>query len=1139
MSFVESLTDVVQPVVDHLMTSSADDIFQPETIIVPNAGVKSWLLQQIAQSVGTSTRGGDGVAANLIVKFLGHLDTLMGRGEADEDRWAVGPLAVSILSVIDRPGSPFAAHAAKLGGGLKAARALADRFDRYQARRPAMIRQWAAGNPVLEPEVGETVSSEPSAPVLDPADMWQYELWREVHALVGCPPWPVLVHDIASRIDAGSPPAGLPPRLLVAGVQSLSVRHLEVLRTLASVVDITVIMVHPSPALARTWSDRFASVPVVPGVSPAQPLADVAGAGRSALVTSWLRGARDAQLVLASQGIDPSLPTEGPPRTDTLLGRVQATVSTDAVTCSTHESHDRSIQIHRAHNLSRQIEILRDALLHAFREVPNLEPHEVVVLCADVAAAAPLLEAAFAKTYGDAPGIRMPLVVADRALREVDDSASLLVAVLEAARSRFSVDHVMTVATNPLVLAHHGVSGDDVGTWQRIAEATAVRWGASPEHRARAGVIVADYDAHTWSAAIDRAILGAVLPDGEPVPDLGGVVPLPDVESADVEALTVLSRIVTVLADIEREAASGNRSLGDWADLVQETLERLASDSRGQLDAALSAVQTIRTFALDAAVSAMDTPASFGDVADLMIEKVSGAPGRQPLRTGAITATSLVPLRGVPFRVVCLVGFDDGTVPSGDLDGEDLVGRQSFAGDPDARLEYRRAILDAVCSASDRVIVTCNGFNIKTNAEVQFITPLAELVDVCVECGAGREKDLLGVERASVEHLHPRHFTSRDNFTPGAIVEGTAWSHDVGALNAFQGIAQSGTTSPRRGRRSKSAASGVAGDGEVLSITPRDLRAFMENTLYPFVRTGLGIDTWIESSDDPEAIVPLSVRKSVLKKLSQQLFDARHAGLNRDQWFSVQKETGAIPPGVYGNEACRVLVSRLSFLDSLVSDWGVDLDDARTWSVDISSGDVHLTGDLTFFVAEEGRIATIDFGFPDSTAATGSCAIDLLLLRTLGFDGDLVSIAGNETETDRFVARHVELSKSITPADAQSRVRELLELYREAMHSPRPLFGGAGLLLDNKDDAEFAFSVSLGGERHDNYVTSLECLVHGALPDFDKVYNPRADHRKFFDRFVEAGVDPDEELKAATGKKTIKGPHKAPKSANVHRFVFS
>ena len=53
---------------------------------------------------------------------------------------------------------------------------------------------------------------------------------------------------------------------------------------------------------------------------------------------------------------------------------------------------------------------------------------------------------------------------------------------------------------------------------------------------------------------------------------------------------------------------------------------------------------------------------------------------------GGLTISSLQPLRGVPHRVVCIVGLDDqgGAGPAGLL-GDDLIAQQPLVGDRDPR----------------------------------------------------------------------------------------------------------------------------------------------------------------------------------------------------------------------------------------------------------------------------------------------------------------------------------------------------------------------------------------------------------------------------------------------------------------------
>jgi exodeoxyribonuclease V gamma subunit len=56
---------------------------------------------------------------------------------------------------------------------------------------------------------------------------------------------------------------------------------------------------------------------------------------------------------------------------------------------------DRSVEIHACHGRARQVEVLRDAILHLLRDDPTLEPRDVIVMCPDIETFAPLIHATF------------------------------------------------------------------------------------------------------------------------------------------------------------------------------------------------------------------------------------------------------------------------------------------------------------------------------------------------------------------------------------------------------------------------------------------------------------------------------------------------------------------------------------------------------------------------------------------------------------------------------------------------------------------------------------------------------------------------------------------------------------------------
>ncbi len=60
-----------------------------------------------------------------------------------------------------------------------------------------------------------------------------------------------------------------------------------------------------------------------------------------------------------------------------------------------------------------------------------------------------------------------------------------------------------------------------------------------------------------------------------------------------------------------------------------------------------------------------------------MRERLAGRPTRANFRTGTLTVATLVPMRSVPHRVVCLLGLDDGVFPrAGAIDGDDVLARR-------------------------------------------------------------------------------------------------------------------------------------------------------------------------------------------------------------------------------------------------------------------------------------------------------------------------------------------------------------------------------------------------------------------------------------------------------------------------------
>lgn len=1134
ISYISRLEDVLAPAAAFLEQDR--DLFERPRIVVPTAGAKAWLTGALARRLGrpAGAAADDGIVANVEIAYPGTILGLLQppRGPAT-DPWAFDRLTFAVLDVITDPlaaaiGIPFDVNREP----LLAARRIAGLFDEYHIRRPGMILEWERERPsrVMTPTANdEQRDGIPVPDTLPDQDRWQFDVWRAVRQRIAAPSPPA-----RAGVDQRSPHAPL----LVAGLESLSWPQLEALERLAEACPVRALVVHPSPGLREAWRR------VGPGPLPTdlrgRPLrrnrrtsaADAADEADDSLLpdgfdplpATWLAGARELQDLLESQGIatvEPQ-PVAAAAGADSLLARMQATVASGHLPEPRgHDpAADHSLVIHRCHSLSRQAEVLHDALLHAFADpcLAGLAPHDVVIMSPCLEEAAPHLEAVFQRTVvgRDAAGrptkLRLPLIVADRGIRAVSPALDLLMKLLALPGARCSVDDVLDVAGHPLVRSHLGADDDTVATWLDLVDRTQVRWGLDHAHRERRGLAIAApdlRDIHTWRCGLEQMLLGVAVPDAPARPELGDVVPLGDLDPADVEPIAKLVRALDIVGGLAT-AADGARPVPAWCDAIETALVALCGEECGDLAEPLGQLRRLREAAGGATA---DRAVAFEEVRTLLAEWFEEKAGRQPLRTGAITATSMVPLRGVPFRVVCVIGYDDGAVAAAEPAKDDLVARMPLLGDLDPRTEPRRALLDCVLAAQDRLVITCTGRNVRTNEPVPLVTPLAELVDFAIRHGVGRERP---GGPSGIEVEHPRHHLGRRNFLPGAVQPGLIWSHDSLAAAVAAGLGQrredvgAVPTTPR-----SPAPARAAGPPEALEIEIAVLEQLARDPLRLYLQETLGISTWRDDEAATPATLPLELSGQAERELTLELIRllATQPAAAAD-WSRAVRQSGRLPLGPHGDAQLAVIEQLAHGIVARSGRDGVPLTTAASPGVRIELGGCRIVGRLEGLSEETRQLVILKAGKAERKSASRPlhvAAIRLLVARAAGLAVDRVSIVsrngtwkpGATSKTGKPVdpcqIRRVVLANDIDPL---ARLAELCDLIREALAAPRGLFG-----LDETDVTERrkAFDAFVSARnwatQEPLYPSTAEAAVYGLHPVFDAIFAAGSAELSFLDRY--------------------------------------
>lgn len=887
-----------------LLTPPADP-FAAEVIAVPAKGVERWLTQRLAHVLGRQRAdAGDGVCAN--VRFpspaglVGEVLAATTGVESTADPWARDRLTWPLLEVLGAcSGEPWCSvlPACSYSDAVH----VATLFDAYAAVRPQLILDWAAGH--------DTDGA--GAPL--PLDLaWQPQLWRRVRDRLGTASPAERLEPACRRLRSEPTVVDLPERLSVFGPTRLTTAQLAVLDALAAGREVHLWLVHPSAALWR----RTSSAPPSGGSSRRRddPAAELV---RHPLLASLGRDARELQQQLAGCGEHQEHHHPLGARAPTLLGRLQSALASDQPPAADSpgrpllDDDDRSLTVHACHGPARQVEVLRELLVGLLAADPTLEPRDVLVMCPDIEEYAPLVSATFGLeadgAAGTHPGHRLQVRLADRSLRQTNPLLAALSRLLELAAGRVTASEVLDFASSAPVRRRFRFSDDDLELLETWVSAAGIRWGLDAAARARHGL--AGIPQNTWRAGLDRILLGAAMAD-DGQRWVGLALPLDDVDSNDIGVAgrfaELLDRLAAVLADL-----AGERPLAGWLATLEQALDALTAVGEPDSWQPAHARRELARVAADGGERASAVRLGLADVSALLAERLRGRPTRANFRTGSLTVCSMVPMRSVPHRVICLLGLDDGAFPrGGSVDGDDVLARDPCVGERDRRSEDRQILLDAVLAARERLVVLYTGADPRTNARRPPAVPVGELldaVDATVRSPSGRPVR----ERILVQHpLQP--FDPR-NFTAGALGIPGPFSFDRQAL---RGAERAG--SPREPVRPFLAEPLTAPVHEG-DLSLSDLVAFLEHPVQAFLRQRLGLTL---ARDDERVSDELFVDLDGLARwaVGDRLLQSRLAGHDPQACLQAEWRRGTLPPGRLGRTILGELMSEVEALVAASTD---------------------------------------------------------------------------------------------------------------------------------------------------------------------------------------------------------------------------
>ena len=712
------------------------DLFAMELFLIQSQGME----RIIAQTLADEFRSFCNFKFFQPLDFLGFVADRLGMGITPDGfqrqilAWRLDELLRDLSGEVYLPLTTYFGGENSALKRFQLARRLANIFDQYQVMRPDMLLKW---------ESGLLATSHP-------AESWQMDLWQRLLRQPGGDVHRgMLFRQVIERLkqekDLG---ALLPKRISVMGLHTIPPIFLDYLNSLSGHMDVHFFLLSPCRNYwGNVESERTQFKRMVRRASDIRqseldehhPLLAVLGRQGRDLQNMMLDGAGFA-LEFASYAD----PLEGKSYAEAqLLQRLQAGLLDGNLPDTPQPpliAEDNSIQVVSCHSKLREITVLKDHLLCLLHDDTTLELRDIIVMAPDIQEYAPLIPAVFEDIKHS---------IADRSIRRRNSIISAFIGFLELFSGRFGWSELFDLLRQPVVFPQFQLSLSDLDTLQQWVNGAGIRWGLSGKQRSEAGL--PGFSESSWQEGLDRLLMGYAIEAEEFV---DGVLPFVDIEGRGAYALGGLCRFIEVVEDA-RQAFSKKRSVAKWSKTLQDIVEKLFGEEYEQelVELRLIVAELAESISLFHSAEV-----DFGVICEWFKQSSKESRSSTGFLRGQLTFCSMLPMRSIPFKVVCLIGLNDGVFPKNDNhDTFDLMGVDFRPGDRSPRTDDRYQFMEAMLAARSHLYLSYIGQSIRTNESIPPSVVVTEFLEV-LETGYG-VKDIVV--------RHPLHPFSRKYFEEG------------------------------------------------------------------------------------------------------------------------------------------------------------------------------------------------------------------------------------------------------------------------------------------------------------------------------------------------------------------------------------
>lgn len=236
----------------------------------------------------------------------------------------------------------------------------------------------------------------------------------------------------------------------------------------------------------------------------------------------------------------------------------------------------------------------------------------------------------------------------------------------------------------------------------------------SAEHRAGLG-LPAELEQNSWRFGLRRMLLGYAVGTSQAYEDIE---PYDEIGGLDAALIGPLVALLDAL-EVAHQELSQPASPQDWGARLHDLMQLFFLASNEHDDYLLAQLEDLRETWLETCDSVgLDDELPLTVVREAWLAGLDQGRLSQRFLAGAVNFCTLMPMRAIPFKLVCLLGMNDGDYPRAQppLDF-DLMGSDYRPGDRSRREDDRYLLLEALLSAREKLYISWVGRSIRDNSE--------------------------------------------------------------------------------------------------------------------------------------------------------------------------------------------------------------------------------------------------------------------------------------------------------------------------------------------------------------------------------------------------------------------------------------